>query len=241
MPDSGKPAGIGTLEQLLEQRFSCRAFLPSPVARPTIERMLRAAQRTASWCNSQPWQVVVTSGEATEMLREALYAHALENASNHDFPTPARYAGAYLERRRACGLQLYESVGIARGETDRAHRQAMENYRLFGAPHACIVTTEADLGVYGAVDCGGYVATLLLAAESLGIAAIPQASLAAYPDFIRKHFGLAAGRRVVCGVSFGYADRDHPANRFRTGRAALEDVVTWEDAASADTGSGERP
>ena len=42
---------IGVLEELLNERFSCRAFLPKPVARATIERVLKVAQRTASWCN----------------------------------------------------------------------------------------------------------------------------------------------------------------------------------------------
>ena len=47
------------LEELLSERYSCRAFRPEPVPRPTIERILTAAQKTASWCNSQPWQVVI--------------------------------------------------------------------------------------------------------------------------------------------------------------------------------------
>ena len=56
--------------------------------------------------------------------------------------------------------------------------QALENFRLFGAPHVLIVTSERDLGVYGAVDCGLYGGSLLLAAQSLGIATIAQAALA---------------------------------------------------------------
>jgi nitroreductase len=39
---------IDVLENLLGQRFSCRAFLPEPVPRATIERILAAAQKTAS-------------------------------------------------------------------------------------------------------------------------------------------------------------------------------------------------
>jgi hypothetical protein len=31
---------------------------------------------------------------------------------------------------------------------------------------------------------------------------------------------------VVVGISFGYADRAHPVNAFRTSRAPLDDVVT---------------
>jgi len=55
---------IGVLEELLHERYSVRAFLPQPVPRETIEHLLAVAQRTASWCNSQPWQVVIASGEA---------------------------------------------------------------------------------------------------------------------------------------------------------------------------------
>ena len=67
---------IGVLEELLGERYSCRAFRPDPVPRPIIERILTAAQRTASWCNSQPWQVVIASGEARERFRAAIYAAA---------------------------------------------------------------------------------------------------------------------------------------------------------------------
>ncbi|MGD9878897.1 MAG: nitroreductase [Reyranella sp.] len=45
------------LEALLNSRFSCRAFLPDPVPWPVIARVLRLAQRTATWCNTQPWHL----------------------------------------------------------------------------------------------------------------------------------------------------------------------------------------
>jgi hypothetical protein len=57
---------IGVLDELLSERFSCRAFLPHGVPRPIIERILSTAQKTASWCNSQPWQLEITSGGATQ-------------------------------------------------------------------------------------------------------------------------------------------------------------------------------
>jgi hypothetical protein len=47
---------------------------------------------------------------------------------------PSGYHGAYRERRRECGLQLYKSVGVARGDTQAAERQRSENFRFFGAP-----------------------------------------------------------------------------------------------------------
>ena len=62
---------IGVLEELLNERYSVRAFLPKPVPREIIEHVLTTAQRTASWCNSQPWQVLIASGEAKEALSQA--------------------------------------------------------------------------------------------------------------------------------------------------------------------------
>ncbi|HMN70285.1 MAG TPA: nitroreductase [Rhodoblastus sp.] len=225
-----RPDEDAVLASLLGRRFSCRAFTSEPVPRATIDRILELAQRTASWCNSQPWQVVVTGGSATEEFRSALYVHASATHAqgDPDFPFPREYHDIYLARRRESGFQLYDALGVGRGDRDAYLRQVLENFRFFGAPHVAIVTSDEALGVYGAVDCGAYVANFLLAAEANGIAAIPQAALASYPELIRSHFGLGPDRRVVCGISFGRADASHPANSYRTSRAALADVVRME-------------
>ena len=152
---------------------------------------------------------------------------AAAQAPNPDFPFPREYPGIYRERRRDCGLQLYDSVGIAHGDRQASARQALENYRFFGAPHVAMVTTPEVLGVYGAIDCGAYVGNFMLAAKSLGVAAIAQAALAAWPDAVRAHFGLPDDRWIVCGISFGHADEAHPINRYRTDRAGLNDAVKW--------------
>ena len=221
---------IAVLEDLLAARFSCRAFLPQPVPRATIERILTAAQKTASWCNSQPWRLEITSGAATNAFREMMYGAASGGKpSSGDFPFPREYRGVYLERRRESGFQLYNSLGIARGDKEAYARQALENFNLFGAPHVAIVHTDEALGVYGAIDCGGYVTSFMLAAQALGVATIPQAALARHSDLVRGHFGLSEDRRVVCGISFGYPDRAHKANSYRTTRAAVTDTVRFFD------------
>ncbi len=222
------PSSIEVLEELLAQRFSCRAYRPEPVPRPIIERILRAAQRTPSWCNSQPWQVVITSAEATQRLRDALYPVAASGApASGDFAFPREYRGVYLERRRESGFQLYNTLGIARGDKIAYAQQALENFKFFGAPHVAIITTDEALGVYGAVDCGGYVNNFLMAAQALGVATVPQAALAFHSAVIREHFNLGEHRRVVCGISFGYADHDHKINSYRTSRAAIDEVATF--------------
>ena len=221
---------IDVLEELLDERYSVRAFLPKPVPREIIAHVLKVTQRTASWCNSQPWQVVIASGEAKERFRKAIYTQAASGAPHDsDFPYPREYLGIYLERRRESGFQLYNTLGIPRGDKAAYAEQALENYNFFGAPHVAIIHTTAPLGVYGAVDCGAYVSTFILAAQALGLGTIPQAALARHSGLIRRHFNLGDDRRVVCGISFGYADHDHKVNSYRTSRAALADVVTFVD------------
>ncbi|MBJ8345523.1 nitroreductase family protein [Antrihabitans sp. YC2-6] len=217
------------LARLLDERWTCRQFLPDQVPQETIETLLNLAQRTPSWCNTQPWQVELTAGAATDRFRSELLDHIRSAPLTPDLPFPAAYTGAYQQRRRECGFQLYDSVGIVKGDHAATMRQSIRNFELFDAPHVAIITTEADLGTYGAVDCGLYINTFLLGAQSLGLAAAPQAALASHSKFLHTYFDLPDNRQVVAGISFGYADLAHPINSFRTRRATVDQVVNWHN------------
>jgi nitroreductase len=229
--DTKTPCATGeaaALDKLLAERHSCRAFLPKPVDVEVQKRFLTTAQRTSSWCNSQAWQVTIASGAAVERFREAMWNAARSGSDKgSDFPFPSEYTGDYLGRRRECGFQLYQAVGVERGDKEAGNRQALENFRLFGAPHVAILTSDPGLGVYGAVDVGGYVQVLLLAMQAHGVAAIPQAALASQSALAKSLLGIDPARQVVCGISFGYEDTSHPANSYRTSRASLDDVASW--------------
>ena len=152
--------------------------------------------------------MLIASGEAKERFRKLIYAEAASGAGDdHDFTPPREYLGVYLERRRESGFQLYNTLGIARGDKAAYAKQALENYNFFGAPHVAIIHTDEPLGIYGAIDCGAYVGNFMLAAQALGLGTIPQAALARHSGLIRRHFNLGDDRRVVCGISFGFADQ----------------------------------
>ncbi|MCR9127427.1 MAG: nitroreductase [Rhodobacteraceae bacterium] len=215
------------MDRVFAARYSCRGFRPDPVPDETIERIVALARRVPSWCNAQPWQVEITRGAETDRLRTALQAAVAEGVQQPDLAWPSGYSGIYQERRRTCGWQLYEAVGVQKGDRAGSARQMMQNFALFGAPHVAIVTSPAELGPYGAMDSGGFVTAFTVAAQALGVATIAQAALASYAPLLHRHFGIGADRLVLCGISFGYADPDHPANGFRTSRADVGDIVTW--------------
>ncbi|WP_261508865.1 nitroreductase [Burkholderia multivorans] len=219
-------ADVETLERIAAERFTCRAYLPDAVPADVIERIVEIAKRAASWCNVQPWHAIVTSRDTTERFRAALVAHAARHPGiDADMPFPDEYRGVYGERRREVGYALYAALGIARDDRPARERQVAENFRLFGAPHVALLTIPAELGPYAALDCGAFVASFLLAARAHGVATTAQAALAHHARFIRRYFGIGDERRFVCGIAFGYADTTHPANAFRSTRAATADVM----------------
>ena len=61
------------------------------------------------------------------------------------------------------------------------------------------------------------------------MATIAQAAIAGHAPMVRDHFGLPENRNLLCAISFGHADPNHPANSFRTERATPADVIDWKD------------
>ena len=215
------------LNALLDERYSCRGFLEDKVPQDTIKAIVSTAQKVPSWCNSQPWQLSVCSPEKTQELAKTLTEAAIGGIHSPDIAFPERYQGIYKERRSICGWQLYDAVGVMKGDREGSFKQMMENYRFFGAPQVAIVSTPKELGAYGALDCGAFVTAFTLAAQGHGVATIPQAAIAGMCSLVRKELSIGKDRDILCAISFGYEDKDHPANQFRTTRAEVEEVIAW--------------
>lgn len=214
-----------TLMGLLMARHSCRGFLDQEVPEDLIAQVITAAGRSPSWCNAQPWQVIVTRGTETDRLRDALTDAVMTRPENPDVPGPEGYTGAHRDRRRTCGWQLYEAVGVEKGDRQGSARQALENFRLFGAPHTAILTSGRELGTYGALDSGGFLMTFCLAAQALGLATVPQAAVAFQSPVVREVLDIPEDRLILCAITFGYEDPSHPANSFRTERADISEIM----------------
>ena len=218
---------LSALQRLLDRRYSCRGFLGKQVPQETIEEIVKTAQKVPSWCNSQPWQLDICSPKKTKDLADALTKAAMAGLQSPDIVFPERYLGVYKERRSTCGWQLYDAVGITKGDREASYKQMIENFRFFGAPQVAVVTTPKELGAYGAVDCGAFVTAFTLAAQGFGVATIAQAAVAGIAPVVRENLGLSTNRNILCAISFGYEDKDHPANQFRTIRAEPSDVIDW--------------
>ena len=221
------------LDALLARRKSARSFRPEPIPTPELRALFAAAQNAPSWCNIQPWRIRVTAPPLTRALADALEAASLAGAKQPEIPYPPVYPEPYGDRRRACGIELYRTMDIARDDRERRHEAWLRNYRLFDAPHAAIVCQDRRLGPYAGVDIGVWLGFLLAAAEARSIDSCPMASVAAYPTPLRTMLELPDDEVVVFAVALGRRD-DAPVNACRTERAPIDACVRFLGFDGAD-------
>ena len=215
---------------LARARHSVRGYLPQPVDDAVIDQAVRTALWTPSNCNVQPWSVHLVSGLALRTLGQAMAARAQTGKPHPDVPMDTAYKDAYRARQIGSAKALYGAMGIARD--DHAGRTAafLRNLDAFGAPHAFFVFLPAGFGTREAADLGGFVQTLLLSLTAQGLGSCAQGALSLYPEVVRQHLGLPEGPQLLCGIAFGHEDPAHPANRARTDRADLDQILSRHPA-----------
>lgn len=218
---------IDELEAAWRERRSTRAFRPEPLPRELLARVFAAAQSAPSWCNVQPWRVCVTSPPVTGELAAAMQAAAKSGLPQAEVPFPLDYPPPYKEHRQACGVALYQAMGIAKENKAARYDAWLRNYALFDAPHLAVVACDRRLGPYAYVDVGVWLGYVLSACAALGIDTCPMASVAAYPAPLRAALPIADTDVVLFGIVFGRADATAPANACRTTRSPVEANVTF--------------
>lgn len=218
-------------------RRSIRAFLPDAVPRADLERILEVAARAPSGANMQPWKVYVVAGAARQRLSERILAayaapkepEAPARTASYIYYPRRQWTAPFIERRRKIGLDLYQLLGLERGDTAGMAAQHGRNFQFFDAPVGLIFTIERVLEQGSWLDYGMFLQNIMLAARARGLDTCPQAAFIHYHDIIREELGVPASEMVVCGMALGYADPDKIENRLSTEREPLAGFVKFID------------
>lgn len=233
MIDSGAEIGENTsmdVDEAIESRRSVRGFTQEPVARSTIEHILRVARRAPSGTNMQPWRVYVVTGTAKEAItREVMAMH--EGPPELREPEYKYYPDVFYEpyksRRRKIGWDMYSLVGIERGEHKKMHAQAGENFRFFGAPVGLFFFVDKALELGSWIDCGMFIQNVMLAARGQGLHTCSQAAWPPFHKAVRKLLGVDEDKVLICGMAIGHEDTAAPINRLRTEREEVTAFTTF--------------
>ncbi len=223
LSDRGPVGDPAIVDHAIATRQSVRAFLPTPVARETVEEILRLASRAPSGTNTQPWRAVVLMGAAKQRLSDAVLAvyNDPEQRQQHSEEYayyPTRWVDPYLTRRRKIGWDLYGLLSIGREDKARMHVQHGRNYDFFDAPVGIIFTIDRILEQGSWLDFGMFLQNVMVAARARGLDTCPQAAFTQFHRVIARELALPESEMVVCGMSLGYADMSKIENALVTER-----------------------
>ena len=215
----------------VDSRLSCRAFLDTPVDRAIVRDLIERAARAASGGNLQPWRVYALTGAPLAALKQKAAAHIDGRDPRHDeaeYPIyPKDMWEPYRSRREEHGVQLYGALKIGRDDKDGRLAQYKRNFEFFGAPVGLFIAVERKLGPGQWADLGSYIQTLMYLARGYGLDTCPQESWARLYRLVGEFLALPPTHMLFCGLAIGYGDRNHPANSFRSPRAAAAEFCTF--------------
>jgi nitroreductase len=215
-----------TLAEAITSRRSVRGFKPDVIPQDILNKIFTVAQSAPSNCNTQPWTVYVASGEKRDELANKLTDIASKGTKPEpDFYYNDQFKGVYRQRQVDCAMALYDNMGVERSDRQARMKAMLRNFNFFEAPHAAFLCMPKGYDVGNGVDVGIYLQTLMLVMSSYGVASCSQGALGFYPQQVREVLNIDDNLGVVVGLSFGYEDGDNAANKTRTTREKLSEVV----------------
>ncbi|MEP2235427.1 MAG: nitroreductase [Alteripontixanthobacter sp.] len=219
------------VSQAVATRRSVRTFLDRPVDRQVLTRILEKAQRSPSGGNTQPWHGIVLTGAPMQALFDRV-AQDLPKGRDAFAPEynvyPPELDGAYEQRRRGVGEDMYAALEIPREDKMKRLMWFGENFRAFGAPVLMLVHTPKYMGPPQWSDIGMWLQTIGLLLREEGLDCCYQEAWAVYSPQIREVVDIPEDHIFFCGMAIGHRDPDAAVNNFDVKRAPLEETVRWE-------------
>ena len=150
--------------EAVASRYSCRAFLPTPIPEMTVRDIIERAARAPSAGNMQPWRVYALAGKRVEDLKTLMaprMATELPKGEGADYTIyPEPLTEPYKMRRFQVGELLYRTIDIPREDKRARYRQYSRNYQFFDAPVALFFAREKAHGPAQWADIGGFLQTV---------------------------------------------------------------------------------
>ncbi|MHB8909362.1 MAG: nitroreductase [Syntrophales bacterium] len=215
--------------QAVTTRRSVRRFTPDPVPEEIIRETLDAARWSPSWGNTQPWEIVVVTGEPLARFKEANRRKMLDGVvAAPDTTMPEAWPDTLKRRYMDVGKKVLASLEIARGDQEARLRYAGDMSALFDAPCLLLFCLEKTLArEYAMLDVGAILQTVCLLAHARGLGSCILAASVRYPALIREIIPIPETKAIIIGAALGFPDGSAPINHFERERTATDEFTTW--------------
>jgi nitroreductase len=225
------------VSEALNSRFTCRAFLPTPVPKATVEAILAGAARAPSGGNFQPWWVWALAGEELAALeRQVLGKIAAGQLIDGDFEyliyPPDQEP--YTTRRFLNGEAMYAAMGVARDDGPGRMRQYERNFQFFGAPVGLFIAIDRAMLQGQWADLGLFLQSVMLLAREHGLHTAALESWSLFHRTARAFLGMPDELMLYCGLALGHADLEAPINRVRAERAPVSEFAVLRGFENAE-------
>ncbi|HIP80930.1 MAG TPA: nitroreductase, partial [Leucothrix mucor] len=173
--------------------------------------------------------VAVVSGNTKQSLQEKIeetFRDGDKGKAEYSY-YPAEWKEPFTSRRKECGLLMYKTLKIERGDRERQTDQWAANYRAFDAPVMLLFFMDSAMQAGSYMDYGMFIQSVMLAATEQGLATCPQASIADYPEIIKTELGYGDDTILLCGMALGYEDKDALVNSYRTSREEVDSFTQY--------------
>ena len=209
-------------------RYCVRAYEDKSVDKDLITEIFDYARFAACSKNMQPWKVFAVSGDPLKKLAldmvDALNSGVELKPSRPDSAKPPE---EYWDRARQCGFSLFQLKGIARDDKEKRQAHYAENYSFFNAPVELFFGLDKSLPERQLIDMGIFLERVMCKAAELGLGSCPQASVADYPEVLKKHLQYSDDIEILFGLSLGYEKKEALVNSFRTEKLSVDEFTTW--------------
>jgi nitroreductase len=217
------------LSEAILARRSVRLFLPDPVPRETITKIVDLARWAPSWGNTQPWEIVVVDGAKATELGDLFVEEAKKGQPPRpDIPMPLDFPEPHKTRYMGLGKALFTAMGIKRDDKDARVQHYLNMYKFFGAPACIYLIVDAGLNVpYSCLDMGSIGTTICYLALQEGLGTIFLAASMHYPDIVKRVLSVPDSKKVVIGIAIGKPHPDAPASVFRSERDPVGNILRF--------------
>jgi len=209
-------------------RYTCRAFSKRPLEREILSSILKSANHTPSWANTQPWEIFVAEGEVVDVLRQGFLENFRQDIPGEaDIPRAEHWPASISERIHSLMAERSKALDIERSDDAARMAIAEQNRQFFGAPAVIFLCMDRSLGSWSMHDLGMMSQSIMLAAWEKGVASAIAYNMVVYPGLIRSALGIPEELAIVIGIALGFADDENIQNTFRSSRRSLEEVVRF--------------
>lgn len=209
--------------EVLQNRRSVRCFSDRQIDRETLIDIIRDAQQTPSWANSQPWRVYLATGDTLDSIKAEHHAASSQGLRGQaEFSTMSRDAWA-PDPRRNMGNWMSQIRGHL--GSDNANEYGDSQRDLFHAAAIAYLAIPAESSLWSVFDLGAFSQTLMYSAVSRGISTMSAYETVKYPQIVRKWMGIPDSEMVAMGIALGYSD-DYRINEFVSERQPLDQILT---------------